>query len=294
VAVILGLLVAATYGAGDFLGGISTKRAPVAVVVVLSQLSGLPVLAVLVVLFGGDPTTKTFLLGAAAGVVGGLGLSCLYRGLASGRMSVVAPITGVGAAIVPVLWGLLQGERPGTVALFGVALALVAVTLISRSGAAVDHREASDAHDENEAGHPQQSLAPVLGLAVIAGAAFGTVFCLLAETGDGVGFWPLVAGRITSIVFLASANAISGRAFALPEPGALRLIAPAGVFDVSANALYLLAARQGLLALVAVLSSLYPVGTVLLARVVLKERLTRHQVGGLGLAALGVVCIAAG
>ncbi len=103
-----------------------------------------------------------------------------------------------------------------------------------------------------------------------------------------------MAGRITSIIVLAAANAVSGRNFTLPEPAVLRLIAPAGVFDVSANALYLLAARQGLLALVAVLSSLYPVGTVLLARVVLKERLTRPQVGGLGMAALGVVCIAAG
>ncbi len=170
---ILGLLVAATYGAGDFLGGVSAKRAPVAVVVVLSQLCGLPVLAVLVVVFGGDPTTKTFLLGASAGVVGGLGLSCLYRGLASGRMSVVAPITAVGAATVPVFWGLLQGERPGTVALFGVALALLAVVLISRSGAGGES-------DDHESGEPQPSIAPVLGLAVVAGAAFGTVFCLLA------------------------------------------------------------------------------------------------------------------
>lgn len=291
VAVFLGLMVAVTYGAGDFFGGLSAKRAPVAVVVVFSQLCGLPLLAVLLVVFGGDPTPKTFVLGAGAGALGGIGLSCLYRGLASGRMSVVAPITAVGAALVPVAWGLLQGERPGIFAVVGIVLALVAVAVISRSGSTLGEDEDRVGGEDRAGGDP---LAPTLVLAVVAGLAFGSVFTLLAETGDGVGFWPLLAGRITSIALLAAGSLVAGQAIALPKLAAMGRIAPTGILDMAANALYLAAARQGLLALVAVLSSLYPVSTVVLARVVLGERLTRLQIGGLGLAAVGIVCIAAG
>lgn len=279
-AVLLGLLVALTYGAGDFFGGLSAKRGPVLVIVILSQLCGLPLLAVLVTAFGGDPTAKTFVLGAAAGAVGGVGLSCLYRGLGSGRMSVVAPTTAVFAAVVPVFWGLSQGERPGGVSLAGVVLAVLAVGLISRAP------DAEDAID------PGANATSFLALAVIAGIAFGAVFVLLAETGDDVGFWPLLAGRTTSIVVLAVTAVASQVRLAMPQAGAFRTIAPAGVLDLAANALYLLAARRGLLALVAVLASLYPASTVVLARVALDERLTRVQLGGLGLAGVGVVLIA--
>lgn len=291
---LLGLLVAAAYGAGDFFGGLSSKRASVAAVVVLSQLSGLPLLAVLVLLTGGDPTTTTFVLGALAGAVGGVGLTTLYRGLASGRMSVVAPITAVGAAIVPVLWGLVTGERPSLPAVAGIVLAVVAVGLISRTPD--DAPLADHVADDGTVTTPETvaPVAPYLALAVLAGLAFGTVFVLLAATGEGVGFWPLVAGRTTSITLLALGARATGRRLLPPDRRALPLIAAAGVLDVTANALYLLAARQGLLALVAVLSSLYPASTVLLARIVLRERLTPVQVGGLGLAGFGVVLIAAG
>lgn len=111
-AVILGLAVALSYGAADFLGGLATKRTPVWAVVVLSQHSSLPLLAVLVLLAGGQPTGRALALGSAAGALGAVGLACLYRGLALGRMSVVAPVTAVGAAVVPLLWGLGRGERP--------------------------------------------------------------------------------------------------------------------------------------------------------------------------------------
>ena len=284
-AVLLGLLVAASYGSADFFGGLSAKRASVSAVVVLSQTLGLPWLAVLVVLAGGEATSKVLVLGACAGAVGGVGLTCLYRGLAIGRMSVVAPITAVGAAVVPVAWGLLRGERPGTPALVGVVLAIVAVGLISRTGdEVVDGTHAPD----------PTGPAPYLLLAIVAGVAFGAVFVLLAETGDDAGFWPLVAGRLTSITLLGLGGLGARQSFALHGRSALLPIAAAGVLDLTANALYLLAARRGLLALVAVLSSLYPASTVLLARVVLKERLLGLQVAGLGLAATGVALIATG
>ncbi|HVF31447.1 MAG TPA: DMT family transporter [Acidimicrobiales bacterium] len=284
-AIVLGLLVAATYGAADFFGGLSSKRASVPAVVVLSQLTGLPLLAVLVVVAGGDATSRTVGLGMASGLFGGFGLVCLYRGLSSGRMSVVAPVTAVGAAIVPVGWGLVQGERPGGAALVGVGLALLAVALISRTD--------DDVLDGEDSGSTPPPAAGSLLLAAVAGVGFGTVFVLLAETGDDAGFWPLVAGRLTSIPLLAVGTVLTGRSFAVGSRRAVATIVGAGVLDMAANALFLLASRQGLLALVGVLSSLYPASTVLLARLVLQERLRGVQVVGLTMAGAGVVLIAA-
>jgi uncharacterized membrane protein len=283
-AVVLGLLVALSYGAADFFGGLSSKRAPVAAVVVLSQVTGLPLLAVLVVVAGGEVTARVLALGAAAGVAGGVGLVCLYRGLASGRMSVVAPITAVGAAIVPVLWGLAQGERPSRVALVGVVLAVVAVALISHTA-----DEAVDGTDETVV--PVESF--VL-LAVVAGIGFGLVFALLSETGDDAGFWPLVGARVTSITLLGLGVLATRQVLHPGRGGTFVRIAAAGVLDMTANAIFLLATRRGLLALVAVVSSLYPATTVVLARLVLDERLVPVQLAGLGMATTGVVLIAAG
>jgi drug/metabolite transporter (DMT)-like permease len=286
VAIVLGLLVAATYGSADFLGGLSSKRASVPAVVVLSQLTGVPLLAVLVVVAGGDATVRTLGLGAVAGAFGAFGLVCLYRGLASGRMSVVAPITGVGAALVPVAWGLVRGERPDALARVGVFLALVAVALVSRTD--------DDVLDGDESGTDDGRAAPrsYVLMAALGGIAFGTVFVLFAEAGDHAGFWPLAAGRSVSIPLLALGTVVTGRSFGLTSRAAVATIVGAGVLDMAANALFLLASRRGLLALVGVVSSLYPAATVLLARVVLHERLRPVQLGGLALAATGVVLIA--
>lgn len=277
-AALLGLLVAATYGAADFFGGVSAKRTPTALVVVASQVLGLPLLAVLLLLTSGQATARVLLLGAAAGAAGGVALVCLYRGLAIARMSVVAPITAVGAAVVPLLVGLLRGERPSPVALLGVAAALVAVVLISRTPALDEVPEAPSG----------------IGLAILAGIGFGAVFVLLADTGPDAGFWPLLTGRLTSIALLTAGSLVAGSSLRPTRTRDLGTVAVAGVFDITANALYLLAARAGLLSLVAVLASLYPASTVLLARVVLRERLGRGQVVGLSLAAAGVLLIAAG
>lgn len=282
-AVLLGLAVAVAYGAADFLGGLSAKRSPATVVVVLSQLCCLPLLAVLLAVAGGDPTARPLALGAAAGSVGAVGLWCLYRGLAIGRMSVVAPITAVGAATVPVAWGLAGGERPSAVALVGVVIAIVAVALISRSPTPAETDAVA-----------ARAVEGALLLALVAGAAFGAVFVLLDATGPDAGFWPLVAGRTASIVLLLAAAAATGQALAPPALALLPTIAGAGALDLAANAMYLLATRRGLLSLVAALSSLYPASTVLLARMVLGERLGRQQVVGLTLALVGVVLIAGG
>ena len=271
-------MVAAAYGTADFLGGFASKRTTAAAVVVFSQAVGLAIMVAIVALDSqSEPTPRAFLFGAMAGTVGSVGILLLYSGLAMGRMSVVAPATAVGAALVPVAWGLTEGERPSLFALVGAALAIVAIVLISRA-----------AHDDT-------SDAGVGGLdrGIGAGLAFGIVFVALSETPRGSGMWPLVAGRATSVVLVTLAALVVGWRLR-PEPGDRKAILAAGVFDTTANALYLLAVRRGLLSLVAVLSSLYPAATVVLARAVLHERISRPQLAGLVLAATGVALIAKG
>lgn len=280
-AVLLGLAVALAYGAADFLGGMASKRTALTSVLLTSQLVGLPVLAALLPLVGGSPTGQALLFGGLAGLGGALGVACLYRGLAIGRMAVVAPVTAVGAAVLPVGWGLARGERPSDVALAGVFLALVAVVLVSKPPS------------EAFTGLPVGRTA--LLLAVVSGLGFGVVFILLAETGEGTGLWPLVATRVVSMSTLASWAALSRQPLRPDRgSGALPTMVGAGVLDMTANILYLVASRQGLLALVAVLSALYPAATVVLARVVLGERVGRVQLAGIGMTGVGVLMIAAG
>jgi drug/metabolite transporter (DMT)-like permease len=276
-AVVLGLLVAISYGSGDFLGGIASKRNPAIVVVAVSQAFGLVLMAAIVAVDrGAAPERADVLAGAAAGSVGLVGLVLLYRGLAGGAMSVIAPITAVGAAIVPFAWGVLTGDRPSALAVAGVITALIAVALVS-----------SGAHDDHRATRAE------LLLAVGAGTAFGAVFVLLGTTGEESGMWPVLAARIASVTLVVVAVLASRRGFEL-ERGTRLTVVGTGVFDAGANALYILATREGLLSLVSVLSSLYPAATVVLARAVLKERMQTRQLAGIGLTLVGVGLIAAG
>ena len=280
-AVFLGLLVAAAYGAGDFFGGLSAKRNPATSVVAVSQLSGLLLLLVGMAAWRPDMAPgRDLLLGAASGLIGVVGVVLLYRGLASGAMGVVAPLTGVGAAVLPVGWGLLSGERPSALSLVGVVAALGAIVLV-----------ASGEGDGDGERRPTGRTGVLLALG--AGAAFGGVFIILAATGDDAGFWPLVTARTASVGVMALV-ALTGRFRFRIVKGTLLLVVAAGVLDVTANGLFLLAAREGLLSLVAVLSSLYPAATAFLARLVLGERLQRPQLAGVGLALAGVTLIAAG
>lgn len=275
------MIVAASYGAGDFFGGLAARKTTTTSVVVPAQFLGMLLLGIVVLVDPtGHATDRDLAIGAAAGLCGGVGVFLLFRGLATGRMSVVAPITAVGAAVLPVAWGLASGERPSALVLAGVALALVAVALVAR---------ADDPDAEARAAGGTAAVAWAVG----AGVAFGTLFVLLAETSDDAGWWPLVSARVAAVGALTIGTVVARRPLR-PNRPAVPAIAASGVLDVTANAVYLLAVRQGLLSLVAVLSSLYPAGTVLLARVVLKERLVTAQVVGLALALVGVVCIAVG
>jgi len=276
--ILLGALVALGYGSGDFLGGISAKRLPTVVVLLGSQAVGLAAAFLLVVVLrDAAPDTHIFLLSAAAGVVGIAALGMLFQGLAVGRMSIVAPLSAIGGGLLPVAWGLLRGERPSPLALVGVALALVAAGIVGRGAE----------HD------PARSVSPrvELALGVGAGIGFGVVFILLTEASSGSGMWPIFIARCTSVPLLAVIAAVVGA-----SPRMVRTdvapVAGAGLCDVGANALVLLAVRRGLVTLVAPVAALYPATTVLLARVVLHERIGRQRASGLALGLLGLALIA--
>ncbi len=280
-AVLLALAAAAVYGASDFLGGLATRRARPTVVVLLSQSAGLTVLVlVLGFLSDADPVASDLRAGAGAGLVGALGVSLLYLALARGVMSTIAPVTALSAAALPVLVGVLDGDRPSASAAVGIAVAFVAIALITREGPGsrdVDTRAARR----------------YLPVALLAGACFGAVFILLGRTSDDAGLWPLVAARVTSSAVLGVV-VVARRVPLRPPRGTVRTIVGAGVGDMAANVLFLLAARRGLLAVVSVLTALYPASTVVLAQTVLGERLRRPQLAGLGAAAGAAVLIAAG
>ncbi len=277
-AILLGLGAALTYGAADFMGGLATKRSNEFAVVVCSQVFGSVLLLAALPFFLAAPfTLEAFAWGMGSGLGGGLGVLMLYRGLALGRMSVVAPTTGVIAAVVPVLAGLLLGERPSALSLIGVVVALIAVTLVSASP---DH------------GGERQGYSGIRE-AVGAGVSFGAFFILLSLAGDDSGLWPLIGTRSASLGIVTLIALTTGRSLR-PTRGSFQLIAGAGILDVAANLLFLAATRVGLLSLVAVLTSMYPGATVVLARFVLHERLHRLQLVGLVCSALGVALIAGG
>ena len=273
-AVILATACALVYGTADFCGGLATRRSRVLSVVSLSQLSGLVLILALMVVLPGLLSAAALLWGLAAGVAGAAGLVLFYRALATGVMSVVAPTTAVTSATLPVLFGLATGERPQPVALVGVVLALGAVVLVS----------------QDRSGRRSGSAGAVVA-ALAAGAGFGGFFILLAVAPDDAGLWPLVGARLSSITVVVLL-ALATRRTLRPAAGSLRIIVAAGVLDMAANVLYLLAKQEGLLSLVAVLVSLYPASTLLLARQVLGERLHAVQVAGVA-CALGAVALIA-
>lgn len=295
-AIVLGLGVAGIYGASDFGGGVAAKRVSAIWVLVISHPAGL-VVALLAVGFdpSANPSSGALARGAIAGVLAVVGLGLLYTALAAGQMGVVAPVTAVVAAIVPVGWGLLHGEQPGVAALIGVALAIGAVALVAAPAHAPMPATAPDAIPGPRAVREHQAVPgrALLPLAIASGACFGAIFVLFSEFHARDGMWPLVAERCVSIPLTLVALAIVRPA---PRPGRhlVALALAVGALEVVANGLFILAAREGLLSLVGVLGSLYPISTVVLARVVLGERLSRVQQVGLAIALVGIVLIAAG
>jgi drug/metabolite transporter (DMT)-like permease len=273
---------AALYGAADFLGGLSARHGQTMLVVVVSQFAGM-VLVALALPFGGVPVPPLaeWVWGAIAGLAGGIGVALLYRALAVGVMSLVAPVTAVCAVIVPLAVAVAAlGERPAGQAAVGMGIAVVAIVLVSRT---------EQTRTTGEHGNPRRGL----GLALASGVAIGLFFLALARTSSTAGLWPLFAARGASVLLFSSLVAVQGTSFKL-SPSVLPIAIAGGIVDMLANWLYLLASRRGPLTIVVTLASLYPASTVLLARVVLHERLTRHQWVGVALALAAIVMIVSG
>jgi drug/metabolite transporter (DMT)-like permease len=282
VSVVLALVAALTYGVSDFVGGLATRRERALSVLLVSYPVGTACMLALLPAFGGQPDVASLGWATAAGLAGAGGVALLYVGLATGPMGVVAPLTAVASAVVPVMVGIGLGERPPPLAYLGAVLAVAAVALVSRAP--------GGGHGDDRS-HARVTVRAI-ELALLAGVGFGLYFVLLARTAPESGLWPLVASRLAAAVAIgAAALVVSSR----PRPArgsVLRLALVAGTLDALANLAYLLAVRQGLLALVAVLVALYPAATVGLATVVLGERTGRAQRLGLLVAAGSVALIA--
>jgi drug/metabolite transporter (DMT)-like permease len=278
VAILLAALCAVTYGVADYCGGRASRSVSSTIVTLIGQATSL-VLVVIVVIVVGTPVAAAHDLwwGAAGGATGALALIAFYRALSDGAMTVVAPTTAVVSALLPVLVGLWLGERPSGTALVGMVVACLAVALVS---GAIGTR------------HKHTGPATVM-LAVAAGVGFGFIFIALARTDAGSGLWPLVAARAASLPVVATVIVA-----ARPGRGAIRsvlwLVVASGVLDMAANWFYLEASHRGLLSIVAVIASMYPVSTVCLAFGLDHERVSRSQAVGLACAATALALVSLG
>lgn len=275
VSVLLAALSALVWGTGDFSGGKASQRAQPLAVALVSQLIGLPVLALCVAIVSSDgPTAGDIGYGAIAGMAGFAGILLLYRGLSQGAMTVFAPISAVTSALIPLVVGLVAQRAPSTAGLIGAGFAIVAIGLVSMSG------------------HRGGAVTPKLvGLALATGVMFGIFFAVLGLAGSHSGVWPMVGVRIGSVGVGLIAAAGTRTSLRLPS-GAWRWTATAGIFDIVANVFYVLASERGQLSIVAPIAALYPVSTVLLALAIDRERVRPVQLAGLGLAATALVLVA--
>jgi len=271
-AILLALAAAAAWGTGDFTGGLASRRVDAFRSVLIAFSVGLVALLI-VALARAEPLPPPADLawGALAGLGGLLGILFLYRGFAAGRMGIVAPVSAVLTAAIPVVFNALTAGLPGRLQLAGFGFGLAGVWLLSRP--------------EGSGGRPEG-----LGLAVLAGVGFAGFFIALGQVGETAVFWPLVAGRVAACAGLA-AYMLAARRPMSPRDAPLGLLVPAGALDAAGNLFFLLAIQLGRLDVTAVLGSLYPAVTVLLAWLVLRERMTRLQVAGVGAAVAAIVLI---
>jgi drug/metabolite transporter (DMT)-like permease len=275
VAALLALGASLSYGVGDFLGGLTSRRVHVLTVLALSQLTGAAAVAVWAALerdaFLGVGATAA---ACTAGLCGALGLAALYRGMAIGAMGVVAPISSVAAAI-PVAYGLARGERPSPLQILGLLVALAGLLLVSRTPGAV------------------RRFAAGFGLALLAALGFGFYFVFMSTAADESVPWGVLVARSTSVT-VALAVVAAARISLRPERALLAPIAVVGICDVGANVLFAFASTRGLLSVVSVLTSLYPAVTAALAALLLHERLGRMQLAGATAVLAGAALLSAG
>ena len=278
-AILLALCCALAYGLSDFVGGLVSRRTSAWSVAVVAQLSSALCMAAFALTLTGDPAPVHFLWGALAGVAGGAGTGFLYRGFAAGRMSVVAPVSGVGAALVPVVVGSLGGERLTLLVWLGIVCALPGIWLVSTGTGATT----------TSAGGGGSGVVD----GTLAGLGFGALFALLGQIPDSAGMWPLALTQcvaIPAVVLLATAV----RSAWVPRGRYVWWALVAGPLGAAATATFLVASQLGFLTVTGVLASLYPASTVLLAAVVLREKIHPAQGIGLGLCAVAIALVAGG
>lgn len=273
-AILLGLAAAIGWGTGDFSGGVAAKRTGEYLIVFIVNLFGVGVVAAGIVIFGDKmPPSRDLLFSTLAGMSGAIGLASLLRGLSQGDMASVAPLTAVIASSIPVIFGLFTDGAVSPLKMVGFALALLAIWMIS-SGGESNHFEWSD-----------------IKTPLTAGLGFGFFFILLGEGNNNSVLWPVLASRSGSVLLMAGFVTVA-REWEMPAVTQWPILLTSSVFDSAGNIFFVLAANIGRLDIAAVISSLYPAVTVLLARFILKEGITRWQAIGL-VTALGAVILIA-
>lgn len=272
ITVLFGLAASLSWGSGDFSGGLATRRANVMSVVIAAYILGFALLITLALLWSEPfPSALDLAWGTAAGLAGAVGLVSFYQALSIGRMGITAPIAAVLASALPVIFSAIFVGLPNFLQLTGFALALMAVWLISR---------------------PERTMARPegVGLALLAGLGFGSFFILISRVSPTAIYWPLAAARLSSLLFMLAIVRIRGQEV-LPKKAVFPLVLLAGTLDVVGNAFFVLATHTGRLDVAAILSSLYPAVTVVLASIVLRERVTRLQAIGILVALVAIPLI---
>jgi drug/metabolite transporter (DMT)-like permease len=275
VVVVLALLAAVVYGFGDFVGGFASRSRSAITILLYAYPVGAALMLALLPFFSGPLDLRTAVLGVCGGIGGMVGVIVMYSLMARAPMNVISPVTAVLAAVVPVGFGVIVGERPKVAAWLGIVIGLLAVTLVSRT---------PDDHPHGPVG------ARVLALAAVSGVGFGAYFICLARANPDSGLWPLVISRIASATLILPLARRTG-AMVIVTGRVLGLAVLCGILDATANLFFLLASRHGLLSLASVITSLYPAVTVLLAIWLLHEHTGRMQRIGLALAAASIVLI---
>jgi drug/metabolite transporter (DMT)-like permease len=282
VTALLAILSAVLVGGADFLGGLASRTASALRVAALAQAAGLPPALVLALAVHAERVSNPDVAWAlGSGVAVACGFACFYSAMGRGLISVVAPLAAVTGAAVPVFYALARGERPGTVASVGIVTALAAVVIVSIAPVAPEHAHLAITPD-------------VVGLSLLAGGCFGTFYVAFSVISEDAGLWPVALERTgATVTLVAIALALTRGALVVPAR-LVRLVVTIGALEVGATIPLLLALQRGPIAIASVLASLYPVTTVLLAAVVLHERMSRLQLAGTGLALVAVVLVSAG
>ncbi|OKK03326.1 hypothetical protein AMK26_17490 [Streptomyces sp. CB03234] len=285
----LALLAAATFGTADYLGGLSTRRTGLASTALAAQLAGCVALLVATAAHTGNPTLRDLLWGAAAGVADCAGLLLLFKALSIGAMAGVAPVSGVVSSALPVVAGVFFGERVAGVQWAGIVVGVIAVAAVSLPG-----RSSGEAAPGGAGGAELWRPLPMV-LGAVAGSGFALYYILFSRISDDSGVAPVLSARIASavVVVVWVGWLVKRRAEPLAPPRRLGTAVASGVLASAGNLVLVLALREGQLGLVAVLASLYPAVTVLLALAILRERPGPWQLVGIGAAVAAVGMISA-